>query len=320
MKSSEIRPDHLFQKYLQLSRDDGAVMDKTHFVQVNCPACDSIAKTGKFKKNGFQYNICNECHSLFCSPRPTDEQLSAFYQNSESSKYWASVFFPAVAEVRREKLFKKKAAKIAELLHMKNLHPASICDVGAGYGIFLEELRPHFIDSNLAAVEPDPILAAKCREKGFETIEATAEQTQAFHGRFDLVISSEVIEHVYSPLEFVQSLCSLVKPGGSCLMTGLGYEGFDILTLQENSQSVSAPHHINFMSIQGFESLFKRAGFKHVEVTTPGVLDVDIVLKSDACPEYLKVLQSRGDEALQALQDLLSKYKMSSHIWVWAQK
>jgi 2-polyprenyl-6-hydroxyphenyl methylase/3-demethylubiquinone-9 3-methyltransferase len=37
--------------------------------------------------------------------------------------------------------------------------------------------------------------------------------------RFDLVISSEVIEHVQDPAEFVRVLGALVAPGGDLVMT-----------------------------------------------------------------------------------------------------
>ena len=137
------------------------------------------------------------------------------------------------------------------------------------------------------------------------------------HDRFDLVISSEVIEHVFSPEEFVRSLHQLTKPSGQVLLTGLGYEGFDILVLQEKSNSIFPPHHLNFLSIKGFEILFKRIDFKKVDIWTPGVLDVDIVMNSGVVPEFLKVL-GRRQGALQEFQSFLASQKLSSHVWCLA--
>jgi len=154
MKEYEIRPKELFDRYLELSRKDAMAFDKNGFENSVCPGCGSENSEHKFSKNGFTYSICRDCASVFCSPRPTEETIKKFYEESESSKYWSTVFFPAVAELRREKLFKIKAEKICSLLKELKLKPAKICDVGAGYGILLEELRKLIPESSFYAIEP----------------------------------------------------------------------------------------------------------------------------------------------------------------------
>ena len=214
-------------------------------------------------------------------------------------------------------MFKPRAQQMLKFLADKKFEANDICDVGAGYGILLEELKKLAPEKNIFAIEPGDELSKVCRDKGIETLQATCEGASEWHGRFDLVVCSEVIEHVFSPLEFADSLRKLVKKDGYCLVTGLGYEGFDILTLKEKSNSIFPPHHINFMSVNGFEKLFKRAGFSSVEVITPGKLDVDIVLNSGEENEFVKALASRGEEFLQKFQDLLVEAKLSSHVWVF---
>lgn len=320
MKEADIRPKELLDTYLALSLKDAQLMDRTRFVSVACPACRSEKNVLKFIKNGFNYAQCTDCGSVFCSPRPDPETLLRFYEKGESSDYWARVFFPAVAEARREKLFRKKAEEIKKLLSEKGIgEQLSICDVGAGYGIFLEELARVFPRAHLAAIEPGEELASRCRDKGFETLQTYSEGAKDWENCFDLVLSSEVIEHVFSPERFVESLFRITKPGGFVLLTGLGYEGFDILVLQEKSKSIFPPHHINFLSLNGFKNLFDRTGFVHSEIWTPGMLDVDIVMNSGLAPEFLTVLAKRP-EALEDLQSLLRKHSLSSHIWVLASK
>ena len=206
MKEAEIRPKALFNRYLELSRRDAESFEFDLFVEVACPGCGGNNKKPKIKKYGFQYVLCGDCGSLYCSPRPNNEVLSDFYKKSVSAQYWSNVFFPAVAEIRREQLFRKKARNIHELLKKKNVSPRSICDVGAGYGVFLQALKVHYPKADLFAVEPSHNSAEQCREKGIETLEATAEQAEEWHKKFDLVISSEVIEHVFSAEKFVNSI------------------------------------------------------------------------------------------------------------------
>ena len=320
MKEEEIRPKELLQKYMELSSVDATGFLNNDLIEINCPGCGKNKSTPHLKKNGFQYVLCQACGSLYCTPRPTQNRLTAFYKNSLSAEYWSKVFFPAVAEIRRKKLFQRKANQIQKILEEKQFTPASICDVGAGYGIFLEELNSYFPKATLSAIEPEASSAEKCREKKFDTLQAVAENSNVWAERFDLVISSEVIEHVFSTKKFIESLARLTVVGGYCLVTGLGYEGFDILSLQDRSNSIFPPHHLNFLSIKGFEELFHRIGFKEVEVTTPGELDLDITKNSDPSNEFLRVLFSRGEDAIQDFQVLLQKHKLSSHVWVWARK
>ena len=320
MKEQEIRPRELFQRYLELSQKDAQKFDHSKFEKIPCPGCGEDKAEKRFKKNGFQYVLCSICGSLYCSPRPSEEDLELFYKKSESAKYWAEVFFPAVAEIRREKLFKKKAKQVYDVIEKKNFSPETICDVGAGYGIFLEELKPFFPSAKFFAIEPSPDLAERCKSKGFETLQTTAEESGIWREKFELVICSEVIEHVFSCKRFTGSLYQLIKPGGYCLGTGLGYEGFDILTLQEHSNSVFPPHHLNFLSIKGFKKLFQRAGFTYIDIWTPGVLDVDIVKNNPMVDEFTRVLVSRGEKAVMEFQSFLQKYQLSSHVWVLARK
>jgi len=318
MKENEIRPKELLRQYLDLVEIDAKGLEKSKFQTIECPACNSANTELHLTKSDYNYHKCRECGTLFCNPRPSKDMLDQFYENGESSKFWAEKFFPAVAEPRREKLFRPKAKRIYNFLLEKKYNPEKICDVGSGYGIFLEELGRLFSDSSLYGIEPSQEMAEISKSKGIDTLVSMAENSQEWKNKFDLVISSEVIEHVYSPTEFLSAIKNLTKPGGYVLLTGLGYEGFDILTLQTKSNSIFPPHHINFMSILGFQKLFESLGFKDIEILTPGELDVDIVLSNDPDNEFLNVLKTRGEQAILELQEFLKKYKLSSHVWIFA--
>ena len=320
MKESEIRPKKLFKEYLNLSKKDAESFDQSSFEIVNCVSCDSPLSKIKYKKDGFNYNICESCGTLFCNPRPSLETLDNFYKNSLSAKFWFEEFLPKVEESRREKIFKKKAIQLFELINEKKINIKNLCDVGAGSGIFMEEMKKIQKNISYYAIEPGLVSSKIISEKGFPVLQKGVEYSKEWENKFDFVVSLEVLEHVNKPIAFVKSINNLLKKEGYCLITTLGYEGFDILTLGKDSNSISPPHHLNFLSIKGFELLFKRAGFSEVHVITPGVLDVDIVLNSGKKSEFLKILKSRGDSVIKEFQKFLVNNKLSSHVWVLAKK
>jgi hypothetical protein len=114
----------------------------------------------------------------------------------------------------------------------------------------------------------------------------------------------------------------LARPGGLVFLSTLSIDGFDLQTLWDSSSQIFPPHHINFLSVQGFERLFERAGLIDIEVTTPGKLDVDIIrnasLKNPDLLTGQRFLQNIVvDDKLGALfQQFLSSNSLSSHAWV----
>ena len=328
MKEVEIRPKELFQEYLKLSAaDTEAYFVSSQREYLPCPACGSEHSHQAFEKSGFGYTACQSCQTLYQNPRPPLEEFSRFYRESPSARYWAKEFFPAVAEIRREKLFKPKVMELARLCQNENFKPKVVADIGAGFGLFLEEWRNLFPDTRVIAIEPNPEMAELCRGKKIEVLECLAEQASSLYNQVDLVVALEVIEHVHDPLLFCKSLKQLLRGGGRLLLTGLSVDGFDIQVLWKHSRSISPPHHINFMSIRGFELLLKRAEFSSVDIFTPGKLDVDIVKNMvEEQPDVLRDhrfilnLLKQDEDVLKEFQQFLSKYRLSSHCWIWALK
>jgi SAM-dependent methyltransferase len=327
MREQEIRPEALLDRYRELSALDAEIcFADVSREPVPCAGCGGVEASFEFEKLGFAYQRCNTCGTLFQSPRPSLAAFEDFYRQSASARYWADVFFPAVAEIRREKIFRPRADRLAVLCASRGLGVERLMDVGAGFGIFLDEWRRRSPATTLIAVEPSESLAQECRAKGFEVIEDIVENVKGYEETADLVTCFEVLEHVHDTESFVRVLTSLARPGGHVFISTLGIDGFDLQMLWQRSGQISPPHHINFLSVKGFESLFRRAGLVDIEVSTPGQLDVDIVRNAvRRQPDLLegqRFLSTvlRDDAAAAAFQTFLCEQRMSSHVWVIGRK
>jgi len=327
MKEHDIRPQELMQKYVELSAKDAekCFSDSPRRV-LPCVACGADSVELQFFKYGFEYVLCKECGTLYQTPRPSVEAFGEFYRDSESSRYWAEVFFPSVAEIRRDKIFKPRVKNLLSICDDIGLNVSKMIDVGAGYGIFLDEWKKIKPDTEVLAVEPSIPLSDECRRKGLNVVESIAENVTGYDDYADLVVCFEVLEHVDSPLEFVSALKKMVRPGGYLFISTLCIDGFDLQMLWEQSSQISPPHHINFHSVRGFESLFQRAGLTDVLITTPGKLDVDIVknfMHKD--PSVIKgsrfllsIIENQKKSVL--FQQFLADNQLSSHAWVLGKK
>lgn len=328
MKESEIRPQNLFNRYLELSQQDieRFFKDQSHFVAVNCPGCGSAQKEPGLEKLGFTYVLCKECGTLYLSPRPVQEDLDTYYRKADSVKFWSTHFYKETAEARREKMFRPRAELVAEWLNRSNPEEeATFVDIGSGYGIFLEEVQKLDKFQVVMGIEPNPEMAEICRKRGFPVLQKPLEAVKDGEAQADFVTAFEVLEHVYDPLNFLISARRILKPAGTLLFTTLTVSGFDIQVLWEHSKSVYPPHHINLISVKGTERLIERSGLKLIELSTPGQLDVDIVRnmlnehRNLTLPRFISsLLKTSGEETLQGFQRFLSQNRLSSHLRVVA--
>jgi SAM-dependent methyltransferase len=326
MKEEEIRSREALAHYQQLVAEDCRLMcgDRDQFIQVPCPACHSQAYTLEFIKTGFEYVTCGSCQTLYARTRPPLERLKQFYAHSASTKYWVNEFFKPMAQTRREKIFRPRAKFIVERFGPNQKW--RVGDIGAGFGLFLEELRQLWPASSYIAIGPSLEMAGICQEAGFLVECCALEDLQGYAGRFDLLTAFELLEHLPDPQLFLKTACQLLKPGGWLLLTTLNGEGFDIQILWEQSKSIYPPCHINFFNPDSLSILLKSVGLIVEELDTPGKLDWDIVegiiSQTDVdLGRFWRLLARKGNERCkQDLQQWIAKYKFSSHMQALAQK
>jgi SAM-dependent methyltransferase len=320
VKEAEIRSRETHNRYLALVQADAERLahNRAAFSNVPCPACGGSSHRKAFVKAGFTYAECADCETLFVNPRPSFATLAQLYEDSPSTKYWVDEFFRPMAEARRAKIFQPRASYVAS--RFPQLAAGRIGDIGAGFGLFLEELRGLWPKATALAIEPSRDMAAILREKKIPVLEQMLEDVPVADAGFDLLTAFELFEHLHEPQKFLSRMLELLKPGGYVYLTTLNGQGFDIQLLWEHSKSVSPPHHLNFINPRSMARLLERAGFVDVEVTTPGELDWDIVEggwragEADPGRLFRTIATHAPDEAKRALQAWIRDHGFSSHL------
>jgi len=326
MKEEEIRNADTHKQYLEMVCADALnFFNSPASVEVvSCPACTSARFHREFTKFGFTYVTCDECRTLYVNPRPKVGPLKYFYVRSPSSRFWVEKFFAPVAEARRLKIFRPRAAYVAESL--PSLAEGTVGDIGAGYGLFLEELRQFWPRGRLIAIEPSPEMAKICRDKQLEVAESTIEDLNAHDGTFTLLTAFELLEHLHKPQSMVSKAYSLLAPGGYFLITTLSGDGFDIQIMWDKSRSIFPPHHLNFLNPDSLALLCQNAGFAVKSIETPGALDWQIVEGAMARRDiqldrfWSHVNRTSSADCKADLQTWISKHRLSSHMRILVQK
>ena len=326
MKEEDIRKRDVLNRYLELVGEDCEIFfrERAGYAKSACPACASESATRQFEKNGFEYAQCGQCRTLFVRNRPPYDKLVDFYTVSKSTAYWIRDFFLPMAEARRQAIFRPRADYIAGRF---GTDPGwLIGDIGAGFGLFLEEMRASWPRCRYVAIEPSPEQAGICTKAGLTAECSTIEALRGYDARFDLLTAYELLEHLSDLRQFTEAVFRLLKPGGWFFMTTLNGEGFDIQVLWEKAKAVTPPHHLNFLNPESLEQMLVRAGFEVPSVETPGKLDWDIVegmiRHEEANPgRFWTLLAQQGTaEGKRGFQEWLSRNHLSSHMRVLARK
>lgn len=324
----EIRPNLLTKKQaIFMANDLASLLSRnSEFVDVSCPACHGRDHKNAFVKNTLQYKRCNDCETIFMSPRPTEEILEWFYKKSENYEFWKRAIFPASDKIRKEKIFKPRVEKVLEICSNFNVGEGVLMDVGAAFGTFCSLISEYKVFKKVIGLEPTPSLAEHCRNMGIETIEETIEQVKLGSGALDVITSFEVIEHLFCPKSFIEICHGLLKKGGIFIVTCPNSSGFDIAMLQEKSIAVDH-EHLNYFNTLSLGALFEEVGFKVLDILTPGVLDAELVRKKVISGEFSmnnwffeKILINEWDKYGAIFQEFLIKNKLSSNMWLVGQK
>ena len=327
MKENEIRPTRLRKKVEELFKKDAKdlLSHRKKFIEVKCPACGSGKREEAFMKRGYRFRKCKKCRTYYISPRPKPELLRVYYSTSRASRFWQDYIFPQSRKVRIEKIFKPRADLIFGLAQKYSIGNDLLIDVGAGAGFFGEEMRKRSFFKKIVLIEPGPI-----KIEGDDVIDVIndAFENVNLNLKPDIITNFELIEHLFSPMDFLRKVHSLMKKESFFIFTTPNMEGFELFTVFDKSPNVAGPDHLNYFNIDSIRLLLERTGFKDIEVTTPGELDADIVrnkhneglidLRND--PFLYHMLIKSGDKFIESFQGFLKNNKLSSNMLVLAKK
>lgn len=92
--------------------------------------------------------------------------------------------------------------------------PVSVLDAGCGRGWMMAAMRKHLPGARFDGIEPSEQESENARRAGFPVITAKVDERLSLLGSYDLVYSTNVLEHTANPREFLQVLAGSLSDGG----------------------------------------------------------------------------------------------------------
>jgi SAM-dependent methyltransferase len=187
---------------------------------LECPACGTPRDRSKssqsfqcFTQSGngreylhpdFMVIECVECSMLYKSSVPSEKVLAEYYQSLDTAYEDVDYLFPT-DEV------------IVDYLHEQK-DPQNILDFGCGTGRILSSLSDRHVKYG---IEINPAAVATASSRGIKIIDESALHTD-YKGFFDVIILTDVYEHLLRPFSMLAQLLEAVRNGGVIIIsTGL---------------------------------------------------------------------------------------------------
>jgi len=144
---------------------------------------------------------------------------------------------------------------------------ARYLEIGCGFGFALDFAR-RALGMNVLGVDPSPIAAAGAKILDVpmvaDYLTADSDLGERF---FDLVVASEVLEHIFDPLAFVRAVADRLEPQGVLILTTPNADMAKAATpMGALSPLLSAGWHYVLYSARSLELLLRAAGFRYVTI------------------------------------------------------
>jgi 2-polyprenyl-3-methyl-5-hydroxy-6-metoxy-1,4-benzoquinol methylase len=326
----KMRPIEINNKALLLRERCGKefyINEKNTFINTDCPACLNQDNSEiVFHKYGFAHKKCKKCNTLYVSPRPPEYKLFEYYAKYESPNFWTEVLTKTNDErkylqhIPRVKILKK-------IMKQNNNQKKLFVDLGAGNGNFSKAIQEANIFDKVLATDISDECVRSCKQQGLETKKCTI---QDFTDKtIDCITFNDLIEHVFDPFGFLNLCFNKLRNNGVLMLSTPNGEGFDFKILKDKTENIVPPEHIQYFNPKSIQILLETIGFKIINISTPGILDIYIIkrqisesgfdLKQNN--EFLDFIYSLNNKQLEdSFQKFLQENKLSSHMLVFAIK
>lgn len=154
--------------------------------------------------------------------------------------------------------------------------PTSVLDAGCGRGWMMEALQEVYPNARFTGIEPSEAESAHARGRGLDVLTGRVGALGAAPPRvYDLVYSTNVLEHTTAPIEFLIGLRAMLAPSGLIVITcpDASQPGSEMMFADQNFSFL--PVHLGAMAAAAGLAVTARAA---APSTSPALRDKHLVV------------------------------------------
>lgn len=229
-----------------------------------CPVCGSsqfepflVCKDYTVSKQNFPIVTCKACRFKFTNPRPTDNEIGAYYKSEDY-----------ISHTNTKKGLVNKLYHLVRNITLKNklslvssyVSRGTIMDYGCGTGIFLNYCKGQGWEAY--GMEPDDQARKIAIEQGLplfadkQTIETHLPDKQ-----FNAITLWHVLEHVTDLPETLAFFKKRLAPGGVLVIAVPNHISYDAEYYKEYWAAYDVPRHIYHFDLNSISNLLSSSGF-----------------------------------------------------------
>lgn len=273
---------------------------KNPAVRRRCSPVDGEPLQSWGEVGGLEY-LCSAGGSFFLADLPSPEAWGRLLSEVSDARHSPKTFHANITESRLKNVFEPKLHWIQNAIRLQNLAKPTLLEVTTPPSDFTKLLKETRIFADVLSVN----------ETDFLTGKENAEES-------DAAVLLESLDRVSDPLALLQRVAGSLRKGGILFVTALVASGFDAALLGSRNAYLFPPDRANFFSLNDLKQMVSRAGFQLLEVSTPGVLDVEVAKSHWARDPNLPLsvfersLLTADAETQQAFQNFLQQSNLSS--------
>ena len=157
-----------------------------------------------------KYEICDYCTLVHMNPKYSESELEGIFANEYNNH-------PKHNQERSNKQQEIRGDYFIKFLFDFNITNISSClDIGSGDGLILNKFKTIY-DLNLCiGIEPSNKRRKKCLDLGLDVKSQLSQIDKKL--KFDMIILSHILEHVYNPKIYLNKIKNMLTPGGYLLI------------------------------------------------------------------------------------------------------
>ncbi len=215
---------------------------------------------------GTSYDVyeCTQCHTSFVDPMSNLKEEYDIIYGSDSTKDAATDFYYYLAHgvkklsdpLNNLRNFSAIFWAVIKAVKDNNIKKGSkILEIGSGLGYFTHAFNKDGYQCEGLDYSSTAVDFAKKFFGGIHTQGSIEEFSKSHKNMYDVVVATEVIEHVVDPVTFVQKSLEVLKPGGRLILTTPIKDIHPEGTIWETEPP---PVHLWWFTEKGIDSIARR--------------------------------------------------------------